>query len=214
MANIFATPEKKSTRDRLFQIGLETLHDQGFKVERIPKCGKASVRRITKAGKSQKVAIRTSQDRLISFPRDHADKIWVTLSEVDVVIVVSVDDSQNPKFALVHMIDADQLRQRFDRSYRARMEAGYRIPVGHGVWLSLYDRDATEPVNHVGAGVALDYPEIARVPLEPEGSYSHATVATKALNENDKPLFIPEAKRRLAKTFGVEESSIKITVEA
>src|SRR6202035_3517272 len=106
-----ATPQKKSTRDRLFQIGLETLHDQGFKVERIPKCGKASVRRITKAGKSQKVAIRTSQDRLISFPRDHADKIWVTLSEVDIVLVVSVDDSQNPKFALVHMIDADQLRQ-------------------------------------------------------------------------------------------------------
>ena len=210
MTNVFATPEKVTRRDRLFQIGIETLQQEGWKVEKIPGLGKSSVRRITKGGNSRKVSIRTSQDTWIAFPRNKQDNGWITLSDVDVVLAVSVDDHDDPKFAQVHMIEGDEMRQRFDRAYAARNAAGYNIPLGRGVWVSLYDPDATDPVTHVGGGAGLDHAPIARISLEPEESNSD-----DADNDNrDRPLTIAEAKRRLAMTLGVDPSSIKITVEA
>jgi hypothetical protein len=121
----------------------------------------------------------------------------------------SADD---PKFAQVHMMEADEMRLRFDRAYAARKAADYEIPLGRGVWVSLYDRDSTDPVTHVGAGAGLDHPPIARVQLEPEASDIGAE--TKGSDNSDKPLTIGEAKRRLAMTLGVDPSNIKITVEA
>ena len=96
MTNVWTSPEKVDRRDRLFDIGVKTLERQGWTVERIPKSGKSSVRRITKDGKSQTVSIRTTQDTYIAFPRNQDDTAWVTLSEVDAVVAVSVDDGDNP----------------------------------------------------------------------------------------------------------------------
>lgn len=213
MTNVFGTPEKAPRRDRLFQIGLKTLGEHGWNVERIPGIGKSSVRRITKGGKTRKVSIRTSQDTWIAFPRNEQDNGWVTLSDVDAVLAVSVDDRDDPKFAKVHMIEGDEMRQRFDRAYAARIAAGYSIPLGRGVWVSLYDREATDPVTHVGAGAGLDHPPIAIVPLEPKELDPDVAIEGKGVDNKDKPLTIPEAKRRLATTLGVDPSSIKITVE-
>jgi hypothetical protein len=112
------------------------------------------------------------------------------------------------------MIEGDEMRRRFDRAYGARIAAGYSIQLGRGVWVSLYDPDATDPVTHVGGGVGLEHPPIARVPLEPRESDPDAIVETKAPDNINKPLTIAEAKRRLAMTLGVDPSSIKITVEA
>jgi hypothetical protein len=214
MTNVFGVPEKGPRREKLFRIGLETLQKYGWKVERIPGIGKSSVRRITKGGESRKVSIRTSQDTWIAFPRNDADNGWVTLADVDVVLAVSVDDCDDPKFAQVHMIEADEMRQRFDRAYGARIAAGYRIPLRRGVWVSLYDPDAADPVTHVGGGAGLDHPPIAHVPLEPKESNQDVIVETKVMHNGDKPLTIAEAKRRLAMTLGVDPSSIKIMVEA
>ncbi|HEV2341233.1 MAG TPA: hypothetical protein VGS15_05495 [Candidatus Acidoferrales bacterium] len=203
--------KKGSLKDRLFQVGVETLEKEGWSVRRIRGIGKSSVRQITKGGKSLKVAIRTSQDRWIAFPRDGSDKSWVTLSEVDIVLAVSVDDGDNPKFALVHFIDAGDMRRRFDRAYKARRAAGRKIPLGRGMWLPLYHPDAANPLNDVGGGAGLDYPAIARVPLHSEDSISHDL----ADREQAAQVFtIAEAKRRLAAALGVDPSSIKITVEA
>src|SRR5712664_1558441 len=99
MTNVNLTPEKGSLRDTLFQFGIETLQQHGWSVERIPGIGKSSVRRITKGGKNRKVSIRTSQDTWIAFPRNKKDNGWATLSDVDLVLAVSVDDGHNPKFA-------------------------------------------------------------------------------------------------------------------
>src|SRR5271156_6771682 len=149
MTNIFSTPDKGPRRDQLFLIGLQALEREGWRVERIPGIGKSSVRRIARAGKSRKISIRTSQNTWIAFPRNKADNGWGTLSDVDVVLAVSVDDAQSPKFAQVHMIEADEMRLRFDRAYRARVAAGYSIQLGRGVWVSLYEFDAPDPVTHV-----------------------------------------------------------------
>ena len=221
MTNIFGSHEKVSMKSQLFNIAVAALEKDGWKVERVQGSGKSSVRRITKGAKSKIVSIRTTQDTWIAFPRIEGDKGWRTLDEVDAVVPVSVDDRHNPKLAKVHMIDGDEMRDRFNRSYAARMKAGHSIPIGRGVWVSLYLPEAQDPPSHVGAGAGLKFPPIATVPLTPEliaaieKTDDADEAETSAVEESEEaPLSIAEAKRRLAKTLGVDPANIKITVEA
>jgi hypothetical protein len=209
--------EKGTLKNRLFRIGVETLEKNGWAVERVQGSGKSSLRKITKAGKSLIVTIRTTQDTWIAFPRKNDDSGWVTLSDVDAVVAVSVDDAREPRFAKVHIIGGDDMRERFDRAYAARLQAGHKIPVGRGVWLALYLPEANEPKVHVGAGAGLKHPAIATVPLEPEfltKLKSAAASEPQAAPQDEAPLTIAEAKRRLALSLGVDPSNIRITVEA
>ncbi len=208
-------------KTQLFNIAVETLEKAGWKVERVQASGKSSVRRITKGGESKIVSIRTTQDTWIAFPRVKGDKGWRTLDEVDAVVPVSVDDRHNPKFAKVHMIDGDEMRDRFNRAYAARKKAGHTIPIGRGVWVSLYLPEARDPVSHVGAGAGLKFPPMATVPLTPEliaaieKTSDAGAGETRVIEESEEsPLSIADAKRRLARTLGVDPSNIKITVEA
>jgi DNA-binding PadR family transcriptional regulator len=220
MTDIFKRPVKKEIRVQLVQAALQTLEDQGWKVAKVRGVGKGRVRRITKNGKSRLAAIRTTQDTWIAFPRDDDDTKWVTLADVDVVVAVSVDDPPNPKFAQVHMIEAKEMRDRFDRAYAARLAAEHTIPVGRGMWVSLYDEEGTSPVQRVGAGAGLANPPIARVPLGSLGGHRGSgptrpeEPTNRTVEDDEEPLTIAEAKRRLAQTFGVDPASIKITVEA
>jgi hypothetical protein len=226
MTNVIGTVEKKFTRQILFAFGERFLEQMGYKVSRIPRGGKASLRSISKDGKTYKVSIRTSQDTWIAFPRNSSDTGWVTLDDVDYVIAVSVNDRHAPKEAWVHMIPGDVARDHFDRAYKARKNAGHSIPIGRGIWVSLYERDEEDPVNHVGAGMGLDYPtnttlRLTRdIPLDEEiVCYEQAIVDYDEVlhdaveTSRELPLSIGEAKRRLAQTFGVPESSVKITIE-
>ena len=221
MTNIFKSPDKGSMKAQLFNIAVDALEKAGWKVERVQGSGKSSVRRITKGAESKVVSIRTSQDTWIAFPRIERDKGWRTLDEVDAVVPVSVDDRQNPKFAKVHIIDGDEMRDQFNRAYAARKKAGHTIPIGRGVWVSLYLPEAKDPVSHVGAGAGLKFPPIATVPLTPEliaaieETGGADETERRAIEESEEaPLSIAEAKRRLAKTLGVDPANIKITVEA
>lgn len=221
MTDVSKTPEKKRIRRALVNAALETLEKNGWKLARVKGGGKGRLRRISKNGKSQLAAIRTTQDGWIAFPRTGDDESWVTLSEVDVVVASSVDDRTNPRFALIHFFDAKQLLDRFDRAYAARREADHSIPVGRGVWLSLYHEESTDPVNRVGAGIGLKYPPIAKVPLDEAPGASDgglppngpSTSPTGADDDDFEPLTIPEAKARLARTLGVDPGAIRITVE-
>lgn len=220
MPNINLTPDKAPRRKELFRIGVEALEELGWRVERIPGIGKSSVRRIVKGDESRVVAIRTTQDQWLAFPRNPANDGWVTLSEVDVVVAVSVDDREDPKIALVHIIEGDDMRDRFDRAYSARLAAGHSLYDGRGIWISLYDEDADEPVNRVGAGAGLANPPISRVRLQhEEKNETRRPEPSKAPKDDDKAPttfegIIAEAKSRLAHTLGISSSSIKITVEA
>lgn len=221
MTDVSKTPEKKRIRRALVAAALETLERQGWKVARVKGGGKGRLRRITKNGKSQLAAIRTSQDGWLGIPRTDDDASWVTLSEVDVVVVSAVDDPTSPKFALVHIFDATELRERFDRAYAARREAGHSLPVGRGVWVSLYHEESTDPVNRVGAGIGLLRKPVATVPLDKEAAAgaqpARVPTATAAAGEDDdsfEPLTIAQAKARLARTLGVDPGNVKITVEA
>ncbi len=222
MTNIFGTPTKGPMKTQLFKIAEGALEKDGWQIERMVGTGKSSLRRITKNGESKVVSIRTSQDTWIAFPRAEGDDSWGTLDDVDAVVPVSVDDKEDPKFAKVHLIDGDEMRSRFNRAYEARKEAGYSIPTGRGVWISLYQEETSDPVTLVGAGAGLKFPPIATVALlsdtgtsidvsTPNGDGDISQITKEAV---EAPLSIAEAKRRLAETFGVDPASIKITVEA
>jgi len=214
MANIFGSPEKGITKTRLFEIGLQTLQEQGWTIERVPM-GKSSVRRITRNGERKIVSIRTTQDTWIAFPRDKSDKSWVTLSNVDAVVAVSVDDRDDPKFAKVHMIDGKEMRDRFDRAYKARLKAGHSIPVGRGVWLPLYIEDDSAP-SRVGGGAGIAHPAIKTVPLK-AGELPPAIKKSPEIGHDEgkePPMTIQDAKRRLAMALGIDPANIKITIDA
>lgn len=210
MTNIYTTPEKLPTRDRLLQIGYQTMEEEGWSLERVPGIGKSSVRRLVRGAESKLVSFKTTQDQWLAFSRTADDRAWSTLQDVDAVVVISVDDCGNPRNANVHFVDKNDLLARFDRAYAARKAAGHTIPVGRGVWISLYDAEKSSPVNLIGAGAGIAFPPIAKVPLA--GPREDVKSSVAAVTE-EGPLTIPEAKRRLALTFGVDPSAIKISVE-
>jgi hypothetical protein len=218
MTNIFNTREKHPRKKRLFQIGIETLQKEGWTVSREKGMGKSSVRRITKNGESKLVSIKTTQDQWLSFAPKPKGKGWSTLDDVDVVLAVSVDASVPPREALVHWLPADEVRNRFDLTLKARKEADRSQPPGRGVWIPLYEReDASENVSYVGGGAGLDHPPIARVPMNGGGSTPPRTRPHDLAGDDQddgNALTIAGAKRRLSLSLGVAESSIKITVEA
>jgi hypothetical protein len=225
MTNVSGTPKKLATRKGLFALAVKALEADGWTVSRVPRGGKASLRRITRGRETHKVSIRTSQDAWIAFPRTSDGAGWVTLDEVDFVVAASVDEKHNPTVARVHMIPGDDARSRFNRAYAARKKAKHTLPAGRGVWLSLYDEEAADPVTHVGAGMGIAHPAIAeldliRNSLPPSGDVADGVeevdeddLAASAPPTAEMPLTIPEAKRRLAAALGVPESAVKITIE-
>jgi len=218
MTNIFGTPRKVTTRDKLIAAAERVLRRDGWAVERVGGTGKSSMRRISRNAESKLISIKTTQDQWVAFSRTPDDRAWSTLADVEAVAVSSVDNVDRPRNAQVHLVDAEELRARFDRAYKARLAAGRSIPVGRGVWLSLYEREDGS-VTLVGAGVGLDVPQVAE-PLDgvtsDEVRSEEETFSSdlKLPSEFDEPpLTILEAKRRLAIAFGVEPSAIRITVE-
>ncbi len=216
MTDIFKDPEKHRRKKLLFHYGVEALQKQGWTVEREKGLGKSSVRRITKSGDSKLVSIRTTQDRWIAFPPNPDGKGWVTLDSVEAVIAVSLAPKTSSE-AWVHWLPAKEMRERFDVAYNARKKAGRVFPKRRGVWIPLYQRESDNPKNvgFVGGGAGLDHLPMAKVPLNGAGPAHPLTEPDDRRGGDDGGhLTLTDAKRRLARSLGVLESSIKITVEA
>ena len=213
MTNVSATPEKVELRRHLFSLGERALEQAGWRVERIPGSGKGSVRRIVKDDESHVVSIRTTQDTWIAFPRNLENDGWVTLDDVDFVIPVTVDDRDDPKWAAVYMVDAEEMRKRFDRAYLARKEAGHSVPAGRGIWVSMFSQEDPKIVASVGGGIAVGKTPMLRVRISGPNEIEHNSLSVSE-TVTSAPLTISEAKKRLAQTFGVDPEKIKIIIEA
>lgn len=209
MTNVSGTPEKVSLRRNLFDLGETALERAGWRVERIQGIGKSSVRRIVKGTEQHTVSIRTTQDCWIAFPRKGDDSGWVTLDDVDYVIAVTVDDKDEPKEAMVFMVEGSEMRDRFDRTYRARLDAGHSIPIGRGVWVSMFVQEDPSAPSTVGGGIAIGRKPMMVVEL----SAAVDDLPPAPMPVEDAPLTIADAKRRLAKSLGVEPEKIKIIIE-
>lgn len=202
---------------------------QGYILSRVPGRGLSNIWTITKNGKSQKASIRTTRDRWFAFPPLENGKKWKTLDDVDVVIVASVDNRDEPENVEVYIFPATEVRKRFDAAYAARTGAGQTVRINFGMWVGL-DPDVRNIPASVGSGIIESYKAVATFPLldlladsgTPDESTLEAAdvgaddhdAGNGAAVDNDPPLTIVEAKRRLALTFGVKPTNIKITVEA
>jgi hypothetical protein len=210
MTNVSGTPEKVSLRRTLFDLGEAALERDGWRVERIQGIGKSSVRRIVKGSEQFTVSIRTTQDCWIAFPRKSDDSGWVTLDEVDFVVAVTVDNKDDPKEGMVFKVEGDEMRERFDRTYRARLDAGHSIPVGRGVWVSMFVQEDPAAPSTVGGGIAIGRKPLLVVKLDAPLD----DVPPVSMPMEEPPLTIAEAKRRLAKALGVDPENVKIVIEA
>lgn len=212
MTNVFGTPQKVSRRRDLFELGQTALVKAGWRVERIQGIGKSSVRRIVKGSEQFTVSIRTTQDCWIAFPRKDDDSGWVTLDDVDYVVAVTVDDKDDPKQGSVFMVEGDEMRDRFNRTYRARLDAGHSIPVGRGVWVSMFIAEDPAAPSTVGGGIAIGRKPLLSVRFD-EPTDVGTTAVPQPAEPDDAPLSIADAKRRLAKTLGVDPEKVKIMIE-
>jgi hypothetical protein len=201
--------------------------DGGYEMTRLPGRGLSNVWELRKNGLMFTTSIRTTRDRWIAFPPLNGGKKWKTLDDVQRVLVATVDEKESPQKVLVYMFDATEVRERFDASHAARINAGHVVRDDYGMWVALDTRPAGHPSN-VGSGLADKYRPIATYSIAAliesgagRESWDSEVVAppeespARAGAEPDEaPLTIAEAKRRLARTFGVNEANIKITVEA
>lgn len=199
----------------------------GYTLDRVPGRGLSNVWVITKNGKSQKASIRTTRDRWFAFPPLENGKKWKTLDEVDVVVVATVDDRHDPKNVEVYIFPAAEVRKRFDASYAARVAAGQTMRNNFGMWVALDQKKRNSPAD-VGSGIVDLYKPVTIIPVadllaDVQASAASGEEASEAGSseeaspeeiDNDPPLTIQEAKRRLALTLGLKPENIKITVEA
>src|SRR4051794_27247295 len=197
MADVSSTPEKVVTRRGLFRLAEKALEGDGWKVSRVPRGGKSSLREITRGTEKKRVSIRTSQDTWVAFPRKTRGSGWVTLDDVDYVVVASVNERLNPTEARVHIIPGDKARDHFNRAYAAREAAGHTQPDGRGIWLSLYDPETPGgPVAHVGGGMGIDYQPVLVHDLTKTSLFAESelavSVAPPAAGTSGDPLTIPE----------------------
>ena len=137
----------------------------GYTLKRQPGRGLSNTYEMTKDGKTKVGSVRTTQDRWIAFPPLDKGKRWKTLSDVEVVLVSAVDNRENPQNVDVYLFPADDVRERFDASYAARIKEGHTVRDDFGMWVPL-DKGDDQVVSQIGHSLAVDYPAIARFTIE------------------------------------------------
>lgn len=137
----------------------------GYELKRQPGRGLSNTYDAIKDGKTSTVSVRTTRDRWFAYQPVEGGTRWKTLDEVELVLVSAVDDPAAPRNVDVYLFPADEVRKRFDASYAARSENGNTMRDGFGMWVKLDAGDPSVP-SQVGAGLADDYPAIARFSLD------------------------------------------------
>ena len=222
MSSQFSEMSSSEQRNILVHAATRALIEQGSEPERIPGRGRASNWIIKRNGGQTRVTIRTTTDRWIAFPPLEGGKKWKTLSDVDLVVVAAVDETNNPKMAEVYQFDADELRMRFDQSYAARTLAGHTIQDNFGMWVGLDRYNSDSPI-YVGSGLVdmcqrKDNYEISEliseVSLEAEGNSDGSDLMPESESGGQEPHTIAEvmdwARRRIAVLSGTRMEAVKL----
>jgi hypothetical protein len=191
------------------------LTEAGYNIERLPGRGRSNVWKIEKNGNIQLASIRTTKDRWIAFP-PLKDK-WKTLDDVDVVVIAAVDDKDDPKNAEIFLVGADDVRDRFNAAYKARIEAGQKVRFNFGMWVCL-DRDGRGIAASVGSGIAAANKPIAKYPLSQIDVDEVSEFDAEEADDNFEELttisdVLIAAKQRISSLAGVEIEKIKIDLK-
>ena len=194
-------PKKSEMKRRLFQIGVDALEADGWRVEKIAGERNMSVRMITKRSKRYVAAIRTTQDTYFGFGVE-----GLKIEDVEFVVVSSVDNKDHSKFALVHLFPKNEVQKRFDLHKAARIKHGHGGGVGLNMnWVPLYHTSSR--LQDIGGGIGNDIPPFARVPLDARTGAGSTAEATSNKVEVDA------ARERIARAAKVAVEAVKITID-
>lgn len=215
MENRFLNASNTRKWHILVEAAKKSLESSGYIIERLPGRGRSNIWKIEKDGHSQLASIRTTQDRWIAFPP--LEGKWKTLNDVDLVLVAAVDDRNDPKNVDVYLFPADEVRERFDASYKARIEAGQKVRDNFGMWVCL-DKDNRGVAASAGSGISEEHEKIAAYSLS-EFDIANAIEAGEGELDNlvDGQTTIADvlniAKQQIAKLAGVMPEQIKLDLK-
>jgi hypothetical protein len=139
--------------------------EAGYQLTKMPGKGLSQVYSVKKDGVTKVACIRTTRDRWIAFPPLEGGKKWKTLDGVELVIVATVDQKDEPQNVQVYIFPADEVRKRFDTAYAARKAQGNIVRDNFGMWVGL-DTDHRGGVYTYGSGIAEKYKRIASYPIQ------------------------------------------------
>jgi hypothetical protein len=211
----------------MVSAAVQGARQQGYDLKRQPGRGLSNTYEVTKAGETKVASVRTTRDRWIAFPPMDDGKQWKTLDDVDLVLVSAVDDHQNPQNVDVYIFPADEVRKRFNASYAARIANGHTVRNDYGMWVKLDAGDPDVP-SQVGAGLADDYPKIARFTIdELEAAVEPATRqlvdavpaapdevgGDPAANLNTVADVLTFARHKIAELTGMPRETIKLELK-
>jgi hypothetical protein len=225
MANRLKEMGETASWRLLVSAAIEGAKRSGYALKRQPGRGLSNTWEVTKDGKTKIASIRTTRDRWVAFPPLEGGKRWKTLDDVDLVLVAAVDDNKNPQNVDVYLFPAQVVRDRFDASYAARLENGHTVRDNYGMWVMLDSGDSQVP-SQVGAGLAVEYPAIARFSIdELEGESVVTEVATETAamepehTEGETPAFVTvadvlaSARSEIARLTGMSPDAIKLNLK-
>jgi hypothetical protein len=160
MTNVFNQLNQAARWNLLVQAAKMGAESNNYAMQRKPGRGLSNTWLMTRNGKTQSAAVRTSRDRYIAFPPLKGGSTWKTLDSVELVLVGVVNDVENPTSIVVYLFDAGEVRKRFNAAYQARIDAGHVVPDDYGMWVKLEHDQRQLPVA-VGSGLADDFKPIA-----------------------------------------------------
>lgn len=218
MPNEFSELSTSKAWHRLVGAAVQAIKSDGYELVRQPGRGRSNVWKMKGEGGEQLVSIRTTRDRWIAFPPMNGG--WKTLDDVEVVVVAAVDDADDPKNVEVYMFPADDVRERFTQSYKARIGAGQVVKDNFGMWVCLGLDDRGIPAS-VGSGLVDHYEPIAVYPLselEPSDEVRRAnTDYSQDARPVDEPRTIADvlshASVAIASIAGVAPEKVKLDLK-
>lgn len=200
----------------------------GYQLERVPGRGLSNVWKASKDGKTRIAPIRTTRDRWFAFPPLDAGKSWKTLDQAELVIVATVDSKEAPQNIEVYIFPADEVRERFDKAYAARVKDNQIQKDGFGFWVAL-DNDKRGIAASVGSGIVDQYKPVAiysiKSLLEVNGSLDQQTKPAQTLDTPDDELneksedfttiaeVITWARGRVAQIAGIGVDAVRLELK-
>ena len=221
MMNLYK--DLSSSRAWQVSVGAATkaLIEAGYQLTKLPGRGRSNVYEATRDGKTIRISIRTTKGRKFAFPSTDKGKAWLTLDDVDAVVVAAVNDRHDPTYIQVYKFDAGEVRQRFSDAYAARKNAGMSIRDNFGMWVSL-DKDERDIPRSVGTGLGNEFPPIAEYSvgdlldegdIEIDRNLTTSTTDSGSTNPSTISDVVAEARRKIAQLAGVETDAVGLDLK-
>lgn len=216
---------KELTNSQAWQVSVgaatKALTETGYQLVKLPGRGRSNVYAATKDGKMIRISIRTTKGRKFAFPSTDEGKAWLTLDDVEVVVVAAVDDRDDPMSIQVYKFDAKEVRQRFGDAYAARKNAGMSIRDNFGMWVSL-DRDERNIPRSVGTGLGDEFPPIVEYSIADlvkenriEVERGSSTSGTRKRKEEPQTIaeVVDWARQHISILAGVDADAVKLDLK-